>query len=260
MAKQPTKSADISVMEVETGELTFNILGRTPLVLNRMANKAVHQLLLPKPRKTAADKAANLKHNPLEEYRDSVYRNPDDAAPTRLVFPAAGFKRSIANAALDLPGLKKAQIGRLTWVEGENVNIFGVPQLYMAVVRSADINRTPDIRTRAIVPYWGCQITVRFVRPLTKAVQVANLLAAAGVFIGIGDGRQEKGALSFGQFELVDDDNADFRHLIEHAGREAQDRALDDPAMYDIETADMFEWFSAEVIKLHDQPKKGKAA
>lgn len=243
------KATEISVLEISQGEVSFAIVGSTPLVFNRMSEKAKELLLLPRGRLTDADKAARLKHNPVEEFRASVYRNGGDAPATRLKFPAAGLKRTMQTAALDLPGTKRTEVGRLAWAVGEYVDVYGVPELKMDVVRSADINRTPDIRTRAILREWACTVTIRFVQPKLNARGIANLLAAGGVIAGIGDGRQEKGALNFGQFRLVDLDDTDFLRITAEGGRAAQDAALDQYRCYDEETENLLNWYSAEVIR-----------
>ena len=161
----------------------------------------------------------------------------------------------MSTAALDLPGTKKTEIGRLTWVVGTHVALYGVPELLMSVVRSADINKTPDIHTRAIVPAWACMVTVRFVQPKLTATAIANLMAAAGVIAGVGDFRQEKGKGNFGQFRLVNPDDAEFRKIVAEGGRVAQDEALLNYRCHDEETEELLDWYSAEVIRLGRAPK-----
>jgi len=247
------KSADrdqIDILAISGASLTVHVLGTSPLIFHRMSEKAKRELLLPRGRKTAADKASQLKHEPISEFRASVYRYADDTQPTRLRFPAAAFKSAMATAALDLPGAKRSEIGRLTWVDGADVAIYGVPQVFMSVVRSSDIARTPDVRTRAIVPRWCCKVRVNFVAPKLTAQSVANLLSAAGVTVGIGDFRQEKGKGNFGQFVLVDETDPQWREIAETGGREAQDEALANPKPYDEETAEMLDWFASRIVAL----------
>ena len=252
MAKAPKVATEISVLEISTGNAEFWLVGTSPLIFNRMALKARHELLLPKGRKTPADRAANLKHIPLDEYRNSVNRNRD-SAPTRLCFPAPGFKKAMATAALDLPGTKKTEIGRLTWVSGHSVNIYGVPQLLMSVVRSADIAKTPDIRTRAIVPQWCCKIDVNFVRPKLQVNSVARLIAAAGVTVGIGDWRQEKGSGSFGQYRIAEANDREVKAIMKAGGIKAQDAALNKPECYDEESEELFSWWNEEITRMRDE-------
>jgi hypothetical protein len=246
--KQTKPPAEIDVLEVTRGRIEFCVLGTSPLIPNRLSEKVRRELLLPR-KKTAADRAANLKHNPPEEYRASCYTSAGDGPPTRILFPAVAFKSALASVALDIPGAVKAQIGRLTWVVGDYVHIYGVPKLYMAPVRNSDINRTPDIRTRAILPQWAARIAITYVKPLMHQQAVANLLAAAGIMRGVGDGRAEKGKFNFGQFELVSANDPRFCAIVAEGGREAQDKALADPEPYDLESAELLTWFSDELVR-----------
>jgi hypothetical protein len=111
------------------------------------------------------------------------------------------------------------------------------------------MNRTPDVRTRAIVPAWACSLRVTFVQPLIRAQAVANLLAAAGITIGVGDGRPEKGAMSYGQFRIADKDDAEFKRILKDGGRKAQQAGLDNPEPYDEETRELLTWFDDERAK-----------
>lgn len=250
MAFKSKTEAEIAILPISQGEVTVAIIGTSPLIFNRMSEKVKPTLLLGGGRKTGADRAANLKHNPPEEFRASVYRNSGEKCLTRLAVPSPAFKGAMLTAALDMPGTKKTEIGRLVWVDGMQVDLYGIPKLLMSVVRSAGMDRVPDIRTRAIVPEWCCKITVRFVQPKLTAVAIANLLAAAGIVAGVGDFRQEKGKGSFGQFRLADADDADLNRIISTGGRKAQDAALEKFEAYDDETAELLTWFSGEVVRL----------
>jgi len=248
MSKSKKNENEVEVMEVQRGVVQFCILGTTPLIMNRMAAKAMNELLLPRGKLTTADKANNLKHDPVSEYRNSVHQTP--RGDSLLAVPSTAFKSAMANAAIDIPGTAaKAQIGRMSYVEGEYVNVFGAPKLHMAVVRMADMNRTPDIRTRAILPEWACRITVAFVKPTLTATTIARLLAGAGMMQGVGDFRVQKGKGNFGSFKLVDEDDADWQRIISEQGREVQRLGLDNPECYDVETAELLQTYHGELAK-----------
>ena len=234
------------IVVVERGEATFHLIGDTPLVCNSMSFKAKGELLFPSGRKNAAERATSLKHNPIQEFRDSILRL-DDGAPTLIALPAPAFKGAIRTAALDLPGATKSQIGRLTYVNGYRVPVYGRPEIFMTGVRSADISHTPDIRTRAILPRWACTIIVTFAEPLIRAQMVMRLLAAAGMVCGVGDGRPEKGALDFGTFHIVDAEDAEFLDIVATGARAAQLEAMMEAVPFDVETADLLTWFEREV-------------
>src|SRR6266700_3451967 len=122
---------EITLPQVKKGRIIAYVLGTEPMISNRMAEKAKHELLQPAPKKNQADKRSSPKHRPLEEFRAAAHLM--QTGPTLLGMPSMCFKGALRNAALDLPGTKKAVIGRLTYVEGEMVSIYGIPQLLMSV-------------------------------------------------------------------------------------------------------------------------------
>jgi hypothetical protein len=246
MATVKTES-EIQILEVTKGHMQFCILGTSPLIMNRMSQKVWFELLAPKGKKTAADKASTMKHDPIKEFRDSPYMIESDSAPTALGVMPTAFKRAMGTAALDMPGAKKSQIGRLVYIEGEILPVFGIPKVFMAITRSADMNKTPDVRTRAILPEWACKVDISFTKPILREQSIANLLAAAGFQSGIGDWRQEKGSGSYGSFKLVSDDDADFVRITTEQGRVAQLAALATPSAHNSETHEMLAWFDVEL-------------
>lgn len=247
MATKAADNGEVVIVELARGVMEFAIKGTSPLICNRMAEKARFELLAPRGRKTASEKASSMKHDPIEEYRASPYRMEAPDAPTALAVLPTMFKQAMASAALDLPGAKKAQIGRLVSVDWDRMPVFGVPRLFMAVTRSADVARTPDIRTRAILPEWACRLRVSFMKPVLREQSIANLLAAAGQLSGIGDWRQGKGSGGFGSFTIVSQDDEDFQRIIATGGREAQEAALLDPQCYDTETEELLGRFGIEM-------------
>ena len=250
--KQASKTEEIPILEIERGAIEFCVLGTTPLIMNRISEKAKRELLFPK-KKTAAEKKSTMKHNPPQEYRASPYKAPEDDSPSRLLAISTAFKGALRDVALDMPEVNKTEIGRLTYVKGgyrhgSYVHIYGIPELFMATVRMADAARTPDIRTRAIIPGWACRVSITYVIPLLRERAVANLFAAAGIMRGIGDWRPQKGSGDYGQFELVAPSDKRFKAIMKNGGLAAQDKALREPACYDPETAELLTWFESERV------------
>ena len=247
MATKPIeKASEISIMEVVKGQMEFCVLGLTPLIMNRMSQKVWFELLAPR-KKTRSELEAKLKHDPIQEFRASPYLMPDAKAPALLALLPTAFKRAMGTAALDMPGAKKTQIGRLVYVQGEYLPVYGVPKVFMAITRSADMNKTPDVRTRAILPEWACKLSIEFTKPILREQSIANLLAAAGFQSGVGDWRQEKGSGSYGSFKLVSADDKDFVRIMKTQGRAAQKKAMDEPEPYNDETSEMLAWFDVEI-------------
>lgn len=241
-------TGNIVIQAVETETIRVGIRGVRPLINHRLAQKARQELLMPVGRRSTAERASSLKHDPIEEFRASPYRIRDEQAPTLIGIPASAFKGAMMTAALRLPGAKKTEIGQLLWVEGDLVPVYGVPELFMAITRSADMARTPDVRTRAIMAEWATEIEITFTKPILNQTSILNLLTAAGRICGVGDWRPEKGKGTYGQFVLthVEEDPL-WQRIAAEGGRDVQVAALANPTAYDEESEELLGWFEDEV-------------
>ena len=220
MAK--AKEVGIVVDTVQRERVTVQLIGTSGLYCHRLAAKAKKQLMLGGRKKDSTERQ-ELKHDPIEEFRDSMHIRPGMFAGTDIVFPAMALKSAMATAALVVAGIRKTDVQRLVYIPSEFVPIYGVPRVRMDIVRSADINKTPDVRTRAYFREWATEIEIEFVRPVLSTTAIMALLYNAGVVCGIGDFRQEKGKGSYGTFAP---DNTIPAELLDI---EAQRAALTDP-------------------------------
>lgn len=259
MMKKKGAKESIDVNEIDMTELMFYIVGTSPLIMNRFSQKAWQQLLLPPTSVNRAEREQTLKHNPVEEFRGAVYRNRDDKRPSLIHVPNGMFHKAIASAALDIPGATKAKIERLTKIPDVNIDLYGVPRLFCAMVRNSDMNRTPDVRTRPIFDQWACKITVRYVTGILTERTIAALLGAAGKIVGIGDWRGEKGG-PYGAFRLAQEDDKEFGLITKTMGRKAQVQALASPVCYDPDTEELLSWFEAEVARRERTSQLGAGA
>ena len=82
----------------------------------------------------------------------------------------------------------------------------------------------------------------------TPLQSVVTLLANAGLLIGVGDFRQEKGKGAFGSFRVLGDGQQDpeWDDLVAHHGRDAQEAALAKPQPADEETEELLSYFFGE--------------
>lgn len=249
---QTTAKQEVHVIRIGRKAVTFFVKGTTPLILNRLSEKTKHELLLPAGRKSESQRKNTLKHNPIREYRDAAHWVNEKSFPTLLALPSVSFKGSMLTAALDIGALSdvkitKAGIGRYCYVEDDYVPIWGTPKLLMSAVRSADMNKTPDIRTRVIVPEWAAVLKVNYIVELMNEKALTNLLAAGGFIAGVGDFRSEKGKGAYGQFVISKMDDPDMNNLMRTAGRKHQIDAIENPEPYDTESRDLLEWWHGEI-------------
>jgi hypothetical protein len=261
MARPTTTTTDVEIRPLDRGTVTVYILGTSPLVMNRMAKKVWEELLMPRRSMNRAARANNLKHNPPEEFRDSVYRCRDAAAPTLIHVPSNAIKKATAQAAIDIEGATKSEVGRLIKIVDETVHVFGKPFLFMSPVRMAGFAKTPDIRTRAMFPEWCCKFTVHFIKNKIREQGIANLLDAAGDIVGIGDGRTEKGTFNYGSWRVVTADDPEWNRIAKTQGRKVQEAAMANPEAYDADTEELLSWFHHELVRREiEKPAPAAAA
>ena len=237
----PVKKQEvITVPTLKTDEIQVHIVGATGLYVHRMSEKVKHTLLVGGGKKTAAEKVG-VKHNPRQEFLDCMFVDEGWHPNSHIRFPSIAFKSAMGTAALVTPGMKKTDVSRMVYIADEWVPIFGLPMLRMGVMRSADMNRTPDVRTRPYFPTWGSQITIRFVKPYLTKTAILTLLNNAGIVAGVGDSRQEKGKGSSGAFQVA---NAIPKGLLD---ADAQWKAIQGPVAFDQESADLLEWVDGKI-------------
>lgn len=248
MATRKTETAEINVTPLRRASAKLRIVGTTPMFQNRMSAKVQQGLLVGTKKKTKAERV-EIKHNPIQEYRDSMEIVP--GGPTALGLRVTAVKAAMCTAALETAGLTKTGAQRLLFMPGDLTALYGTPQLRMDVVRSADINRTPDVRTRCFLPKWGAEIEIQYIVPQLSAASVVSLLCNAGVLVGVGDFRQEKGKGAFGAFRVLGEDEQDdeWDDLVQNHGRMVQLRAIEHPEYADRDTEDLMAFFEAEVSR-----------
>jgi len=250
----PTKATNTSTtMEIHAlkqGRVKLRMIGQTPMYFNSMGAKAWRDLLVGGGRKTAAQKK-EIKHNPEQEFRDSVYKKSD--GDTYLCFPAAGVKGAMATAALETGGITKTSVQRLIFLPESQIQIWGKPYLKMDIVRSADMNKTPDVRTRAYLPNWCAEVDIKFVTPTLSTMSIVSLLQNAGTIVGIGDFRQEKGRGSYGTFSVAgSEDMGEYQEIwddITQEGRAVQELAMENPECADEQTAELMQFIQEERLR-----------
>jgi len=246
--KKEAETAEIKVIPLRRATVKLRIIGTTGLFQNRMSNK-VKQGLLAGTRKKSKAERLDIKHDPRAEFRSSMEWM--HAGPTALGLRVVAIKAAMCTAALETPGLTKTSAQRLLFMPGDLTPLYGTPKLRLDVVRSADISRTPDVRSRAYLPKWGAEIDISFIVPQLSVASVVNMLCNAGVLIGVGDYRQEKGKGAFGSFRVLGEGEKDkeWDDLVKNHGRRVQEKAIKSPEYADSDTTDLMDFLDREVTR-----------
>jgi hypothetical protein len=244
--KAETETNTITIPPLKRATARLRIVGTTGLFQNRMSEKMRQYFLAGGGKKTKAEKVG-IKHDPLAEYRNSAEVIP--TGPTALGLKVIAVKSAMADAAIETPGVTKTAVQRLLFMPGEHAALYGTPQLRLDIVRSADMAKTPDMRSRCFLPKWGAEIDISFITPQLSATSVITLLCNSGILIGVGDFRQQKGKGSYGCFRVLGDgeEDSEWNDLVANHGRDAQVSALATPEYANEETAELMRFYENEV-------------
>ncbi|NIP94018.1 MAG: hypothetical protein GWO24_11415, partial [Akkermansiaceae bacterium] len=210
MAGKATKDATaskITVPDVTMNELEFRIVGISPLMVNQFPEKAMREM---------EDKGKGVKtkrppRNPKESfnaarYQGVKYKPAKGRAITADGFRADGIKKAVVSAAKFLDGVFMTTLRGSLFVNlGEELvpimNGKGAckPEMDRRPVRLAGPSRTADIRYRPIYHDWSIPVKVLFDPSLIDEVSIVRLFTRAGISVGIGENRPEKGG-QYGMF------------------------------------------------------------
>ena len=254
-SKLTAKKDSVEIKPVQMRQFVANLVGEN-LIMHRFSQKAWQELLLPSAR--TKSHGGSLKHEPMSEFRNCIYRCRDPQAPTLIHMPNGIVSKAMAAAALDMGGAAKTQIQRLTMIMNPTLHLYGVPELAMHMVRSADMSRTPDVRTRPIFRRWAVpNVVIQYKADPLNDGQMLNLLSGAGQIVGFGDGRQQKGGGPeggpWGCFRVANPNDPELKEIMASGGKAAQQAAWDDPQIFDEDTAELLDWYNIEVARRHKE-------
>lgn len=177
-----TTSVELPKPDLRTIEVV--LVGDSPLICHRWAEKARKQMLDKQMKKATAGKEAK---DPERDFRDSLY----DLGDGRYGFPTIGFKAAAVTACTSIGSMTKVAARQAFHISGEFAVIEGsAPSMREDPVKIG--MGTADLRYRGQFWPWHTTITVRYNANVLSAEQVLNLFQTAGFAVGIGEWRPEK--------------------------------------------------------------------
>jgi len=193
-----TKSKEVTRIELpklEIRRMEVTLVGDSPLVCHKWAEKAKKEMLDKQMKKAKGGKMAK---DPNEDYKNSLYEHPDGG----YGFPSIAFKRAAVDACSQVDGVTKVNARAAFHIDGELVKIVGEPSMREDMVRIA--MGTADIRYRGEFKKWKAVFTVKFNTGVFSPEQIVNLFNTAGFGIGIGENRPQRNG-SWGMFHVATD-------------------------------------------------------
>ena len=188
---------------------TFNLVGTAPFVMNKFSRKAREEMHA---NQAAGSQAKSKKKREPKDF-DAAYEQAFHRSEDGWIgIPAPSFRAAMIDACR-LVGFKMTLAKQAVFIVHDGLDAdegtplvkleAGEPEKYESLVRNA--TGVPDIRVRPMWRRWGAQLTVRFDADVFSRNDVANLLARAGLQVGVGEGRpfsKNSAGQGWGTFEL----------------------------------------------------------
>jgi len=227
---------ELKIQPLNIGRLTLRLRGTSPLVVHAFGAKARLQML---EKQMATGKAAREPRCPVEEFLDCFYHldgkmpvpKIDDVTKektfdekevadfcrnTTFLLPITGFKNAMISACrnTDFTMTQMKQSIRLSGPDHHDWAVINgdvkcrterlcLPVMREDIVRLAGAARTPMVRFRPMWEKWETTINVDYDANQFTKDQIGNIVAIAGFYVGVFEGRPERSSLGWGTFELV---------------------------------------------------------
>jgi hypothetical protein len=182
-AKPAGKLSDkIVIPRPDRRQMAVRVKGTTPLICNKFSEKMKEQI---QQKKGQQPKQKKGKSDPQAEYRASMY----ELGRGRYGFKANAFKLAMIEACRFVDGLPMTIAKGAFHVLGDMVEIKGKPTMRTDTVRVPPKRGGADLRYRGEFKKWNVELSLVFDANVISGEQLANLCAAAGWHIGVGEQR-----------------------------------------------------------------------
>ena len=211
MTKAPTSApGNIYIPPPNLGHAEFSLRGTSPYVQHKFSEKARRQMLDAQIEGSRAKGKKKRESRDIEaEYKAAMHLTEDG----RTGIPANAFRNCMISACR-LVGVVMTRAKLSIFAEADAFDADddtplvyftkGEPQLHESAVRLA--TGVASIAIRPIWREWECDLRVTFDNDQFDVNSVANLLARAGLQVGVGEGRHDSKrstGMGWGQFVIV---------------------------------------------------------
>lgn len=189
-AESPNKVIELPALKIKM--MKIRLVGDSPLISHRWADKAKKQMLDKQMKKAKTAKDAK---DPEADYKSSLYVHPEGG----FGFPSVAFKSAAVDACSHVEGVTKVEARGAFHILGDLVKLVGKPSMREDMVRIA--MGSADIRYRGEFKEWSCELNIRYNESVLSAEQIVNLFNTGGFAIGVGEWRPQRDG-SFGMFHV----------------------------------------------------------
>jgi hypothetical protein len=205
MAAKKSSSADngtVQIRPLETCDAVIPIVGISPVIMHKWSEKA--KRMMREKQSGATVRSKPEPRSPEEEALACCYV----MGSGEFGLPASGFKTAIVNSARNYAGVTMVELKQWIYVIGESDQegdqFALVPLTYGKMTLREDMVRNhtgvADIRYRMQFYPWSAELQIQFFPEQLQLEGLVNLVDAAGLTSGIGDGRPSSPQAKAGTF------------------------------------------------------------
>lgn len=188
------KKEKVQLQELRKEKIIIEIIGLTPLLMEKMDMDVVERYNLKKGKKISK------KDDKLEEEKYESKKHLTDNG--EIGFPSTGFLKGMVEVAPYLDGLDKKKVRGSVRILGDIIPISYKKELKdVKWGKTSGISKSPRKIIRPKFIDWSCKLDIVFNSTNISAEQIINLLNWAGFQMGVGGFRPEHSG-TFGQYEV----------------------------------------------------------
>ena len=189
----------VKATKLEAQDITFKIVGKTPLLTDRMSEEAIDKV---ERKQTGNNEAVPLSpRNPEEEYERSKYLIEANGRKVDA-FPVGAFIDAMAEVSVYADGLDKKRVKAAVSAREEFAILhFKQVKMNRAMGRNSGIGGSRTPRYRAEYFDWWLELKLTIIPLLLSKDQVATLIYNAGTAIGVGNWTRQHSGFR-GAFEV----------------------------------------------------------
>lgn len=211
MAKRK-QNADVTITPPNMQVAEFTLVGTAPYVPHKFTASKIEEI---KKKQEAGSTATGKRKRAPKDFEAEALAGVHRNAKEKPGIPATAF-RSAMISACRLVGFTMTRAKLAVFVEADAFDVdTAVPLVFLKgdfeafVMEVRNATGVVDIRPRVrYLPGWTCAVRVRFDADVLTLADVANLLARAGMQVGIGDGRPDSprsNGLGWGTWRLAEE-------------------------------------------------------
>ena len=211
--KKPTTPATpitkIVITPPNFARATVRIVGTSAYVQNRMSQHSVSKMI--ETQKEGTLQKRGKRKRPPKDF-EAAYRGAMHISTEGWFgFPCSAIRAAMISACRTVDfAMTRAKLFIFVEPDGFDsvdrqplIRLEGEPREFMMAVRLA--SGTTDIASRPMFEQWSALVKLKWDADALSTVDIVNLLARAGVHVGIGAGRpdsRESAGMGFGTFEI----------------------------------------------------------